>query len=77
MDRPHRAQGKIDAVIADVLNALDLGEGEEDPERRVRLQEFGPLVKADLADLIVLAPRVTEPDFELPRPPAEDPPESG
>jgi hypothetical protein len=71
-------QAEIDALVAALLRELDhLGEDEPDPHKRAALQEVAPLIKADLADLIALAPRVTQPNFELPQPAQETPPESG
>jgi hypothetical protein len=73
------AQAEIDALVAALVRDLDhIGEDEPDPRNRAVLEEVAPLIKADLADLIALAPRVTQPDFELPQPPAQEaPPEAG
>jgi hypothetical protein len=75
------AQAKIYAVIKALLEELDhLGEDEPDPRTRAVLQEARRLMKADLADLVPLAARVTDPNAELglPQPSAEETPtESG
>jgi hypothetical protein len=73
------AKAQIDAVMGAVMEELDrFGADEEDPGMRACLQEAGQLMKRDIADLVALAPRVTQPDFELPPPAEEDhPSESG
>jgi hypothetical protein len=73
------AQATIDAVMAAIAEELDhLGQDEPDPKHRALLQEGGQLMKRDIADLIAMARRVTEPEFQLPpKPLTEDPPESG
>jgi hypothetical protein len=60
------AQATIDTVVTQLLAALDA------PSKGPPwLREASRRIKADIADLLPLAARVTDPDFELPSKPAE------